>query len=858
MTDDETRLEDDAPLEEERTRLEGSDPNKTALEGGVGKRSEGFGLVGQSFEGTEKSYLVLEELEASGAEADVYVVEEQGSEDKRVLKYYRRGIRPKAEITEMLAGLDKEHVVQVYETGEKDGRSYEIQEFVEHGSLADMMTSGGLPDARMKEILHELLIAVEHLHERNVIHRDIKPANVLVRTLDPLDLVFIDFGIASQTEHSLHATSASRTVTYASPEALTGVVAKASDWWSVGVVLLELLTGKHPFAGLNEQAVNFQLVSKGIEVPSGIAGDWQLLLKGLLTRDREKRWGAMQVRQWPEGERSMATGYDADHADERETKKYDYKPYKFAGKEHHEPASLAEALAENRQQAEKDFGRGLLTEWVKEQVGDQELFGLLMDAGEDETLNPSQRLSVVLMVLNTELPLLDEEGVLSRESLPSRASGLAGILTSGLGRWLKDLRGEDWLLALGKKYQEFEQEIDKFRKHLDETLANQLFLLAEEELEGKWSELRGEYGGCQIPSWESFKGENPTRIDKIAILSLRRELLKTHEQVRQETLLSSLDDYLEHVDEQKAFALDLLAEEELESKWSELWGEYVGCAVPRLNQSFKAENPPRIDKIALLSLPRKLLVTQGEIPTEGKKFTVSGLSLEMLWCPSGRFEMGSPAGFFRGESGRRSDEVQHEVTLTQGFWLGKHPVTQTQWKKVMGSNPSHFKGRNRPVEEVSFNEVNKFCRKLTELERKAGRLPEGMSYQLPTEAQWEYACRAGTKTAYAFGAGLTTAQANISGGPEETISVGSYKPNAWGFHDMHGNVWEWCADWYGDYTAVAVRDPAGPAVGSCRVFRGGSWYDSAYIARSAYRFRSVPASSDNDLGFRLSLRPASQ
>jgi formylglycine-generating enzyme required for sulfatase activity len=159
---------------------------------------------------------------------------------------------------------------------------------------------------------------------------------------------------------------------------------------------------------------------------------------------------------------------------------------------------------------------------------------------------------------------------------------------------------------------------------------------------------------------------------------------------------------------------------------------------------------------------------------------------------------------------------------------------------------------------VSFNEVNKFCRKLTELERKAGRLPEGMSYQLPTEAQWEYACRAVTKTAYAFGAGLTTAQANIFGGPGKTTSVGSYKPNAWGFHDMHGNVWEWCADWYGDYPSGLVRDPVGPAVGSYRVSRGGSWNFTANYARSAHRNRNEPAHSLNYLGFRLSLRPASQ
>jgi formylglycine-generating enzyme required for sulfatase activity/serine/threonine protein kinase len=861
MNSDDTRLEEETSLEEDRTRLEGSDPGRTVLEGGASKRSEGLGLVGRTFESTEKSYLVLEELEASGAEADVYVVEEQGSDDRRVLKYYRRGIRPKAEITEMLAGLDKEHVVQVYETGVKDGRSYEIQEFVEHGSLADMVTSGGLPDDRMKEILRELLTAVEYIHKLkpSIIHRDLKPANVLVRTLDPLDLVFIDFGIASQTEHSLHATSASRTVTYASPEALTGVVAKASDWWSVVVILLELLTGKHPFAGLNEQTVNFQLVSKGIEVPSGIASDWELLLKGLLTRDREKRWGAMQVRKWLEGERSMATGYDADYAEERETKKYDYKPYKFAGKEHHEPASLAEALGEHWSNGVKNFARGFVTEWVKNEFSDIELTNHLMDVEEDETLDPSQRLSVVLMVLNGELPLLDEEGVLSRESLSSRVSELGEILSSGLGRWLKELRNDDWLLELGKEYEDFWKDIDKHREHLDEALANRLFLLDEEVLEGKWEELLVEYGGCTLSGLNDvFKAENPTRIDKIAILSLRRELLKTNEQVRQEvrreTLRSSLGDYLEHVDEQKAFALDLLDEDELEGKWKELRREYVDCNVPRLNQSFKAENPPRIDKIAILSLPRKLLVTQGAIASEGEGFTVSGMSLEMLWVQPGTFQMGSR----EYEEDRSDGETLHEVTLTSGYYLGKHVVTQSQWEKVMGTNPSHFKGADRPVEQVSWDEVTFFCKKLTELERKAGRLPAGMAYQLPTEAQWEYACRAGTKTAYAFGAGLTSGQANIDEGPGETTDVGSYKPNAWGFHDMHGNICEWCADWYGDYPSDPARDPVGPADGSNRVDRGGSWFFTANYARSANRFRSEPAFSNYILGFRFSLRSTHQ
>jgi sulfatase modifying factor 1 len=234
---------------------------------------------------------------------------------------------------------------------------------------------------------------------------------------------------------------------------------------------------------------------------------------------------------------------------------------------------------------------------------------------------------------------------------------------------------------------------------------------------------------------------------------------------------------------------------------------------------------------------------------EKKPFAVPSIGLDMLWVKPGTFEMGSSSG--------SSDETPHAVTLTDGYWLGKHEVTQSQWEKVMGT-PSHFKGADRPVESVSWTEVTSFCNKLTASERTAGRLPAGMTYQLPTEAQWEYACRAGTKTAFSFGDSLTSGQTNISGGPRETTDVGKYPANGWGFHDMHGNVWEWCADWYGDYPTGAARDPVGPAVGSYRVLRGGSWGSTANSARSAYRLRNGPALSNIYLGFRLSLRPASK
>jgi formylglycine-generating enzyme required for sulfatase activity len=251
------------------------------------------------------------------------------------------------------------------------------------------------------------------------------------------------------------------------------------------------------------------------------------------------------------------------------------------------------------------------------------------------------------------------------------------------------------------------------------------------------------------------------------------------------------------------------------------------------------------------------------LPVTGQAWTIPDLNLTLMPIAAGSFAMGSALG--TASAGCEDEEPVKGVTLTRTYWLGiieatwvtltrpywlgKTEVTQGEWEAVMGSNPSNFKGRNLPVEQVTWTEAMEFCRKLTEREQAAERLPEGYVYTLPTEAQWEYACRAGTTGAYAGELGAMAWYNRNSG--NMTNPVGTKRANAWGLLDMHGNVWEWVSDWNGTY--VGGSDPQGASSGSTRVVRGGGWWVPDTGCRSAFRGEGEPGNRNPALGFRLAL-----
>jgi formylglycine-generating enzyme required for sulfatase activity len=284
--------------------------------------------------------------------------------------------------------------------------------------------------------------------------------------------------------------------------------------------------------------------------------------------------------------------------------------------------------------------------------------------------------------------------------------------------------------------------------------------------------------------------------------------------------------------------------------------------------------------MAMQAIPFTSFIREG---SQAKKQTVSAppaepvekevtcsIGMKLRWIPAGTFHMGSPDS----EAGRTPEELLHPVQITTAFYMGAYEVTQEEYRRVMGQNPSWFSpegGGNTkvagqdtgrlPVENVSWEEAVEFCRRLSELpaEREARRV-----YRLPTEAEWEYACRAGTQTAFHYGPSLSSALANFDGrtpygqaerGPyaQQTMPVGSHAPNAWGLYDMHGNVWEWCQDAYlvNFYQDSPVEDPHAGIQGEQRVVRGGSWYSTGAACRAAFRHKNAPDLRSNYIGFRV-------
>lgn len=389
----------------------------------------------------ESEYESVEELPTKGAEADLLVIQKKGNEQKYILKLYRKGIVPKEKIAEKIQFLSKrypEHFIQLVEYFYSLQLSYEILEYLEEGSLADFSSKKeGVSESQSHEILQQLSAALDVLHKNDIVHRDLKPSNVLIRQRSPLKLALIDFGISSVLDQATRAlTNLNATVAYASPESLfAGDVSAGSDFWSLGIVLIELLTGQHPFYGSSEQTIKSEVSQRSIDVDQVKSPRWQSLCRGLLLRDSKQRWGKAEISQWLIGnDPEVVSDHYISHAT---------KPYPFAGEEYNTPADLAVALAHNWDDGLKRLSRGSISAWIRDSIKDYTLheeiseienLKILDKKGSHSSKEADQDLKLLLAIskLNPSFPPTYRTHSLTEEGLIT----IANLENNNIADWL--------------------------------------------------------------------------------------------------------------------------------------------------------------------------------------------------------------------------------------------------------------------------------------------------------------------------------------------------------------------------------------------------------------------------------------
>lgn len=346
----------------------------------------------------QQRFQLVRVLPAAGAEADILLLQRLSDDSQWVLKLYRSGLRMKASVQERLRRVPADHLVQVLESGSQDGHYYEVLEYCRHGSLQALLQQHKPAPERLEQILRELTTALASIHQAGLLHRDLKPANVLVRSLEPLDLVLTDFGSSSVSDATQRLTGTARTLQYSAPESLSGVIDRKADYWALGMILLEALTGRHPFSGLSEAVMLHHLTTREVDL-SGVAEPrWLKLLRGLFVRNPLQRWADSEILRWLAHDDSLPEA-----------------PAGIGPNQFREPYHVGDDICISREQLGVSLARhwhdgctdiinGQLLAWFRDVQKDQNAVRLLLAMRHERKLSPDQQLLALILYLSPGLP----------------------------------------------------------------------------------------------------------------------------------------------------------------------------------------------------------------------------------------------------------------------------------------------------------------------------------------------------------------------------------------------------------------------------------------------------------------------
>ena len=552
-------------------------------------------------------YKILQAQDLSSHEAESWLAEDTRTSKVVLVRVYRRGITPRLEILDTLRLMKGQGVSEIYEVGQIQGQHFEVVERVTFGSLRDYMDTHKLKENDVRGILSDMSPVLTQLHQFGIFHQNICADSILLRSSSPLKFILSNFSLAALGEQSTPDSAKKRALFNTAPEALSGPPNKSSDWWSLGMLVLEALLGQHPFKGMSETDMLFKIVSQDIKIPTLIPDDWAVLLKGLLNRDPIRRWQDMEVNDWLKGSKQMVSSLEFESL--TQAKSFAYKPLTFLGSSYTELPSLAHALSSHWDSALLLLQSGSLESWFKGDFYDPERQQKFDQIVHDRNMNQDQILMAVLLLFSPSMPLSYRNELVHIEWLSKHPAFAQNFFESTLPSWISKLNQEPAFEEWQGFRLELHSQLQTFQVACDPLKIEEYTLTDAADLNRLHAQFCRRFVSSKIPELaEILSRKQADLAETVLLLSANEDQFLTQEEVLSVKNREEMGRFMNYL-----FAFDLPMDysrvQELlaihpEAKLKELFLQrrsgFNGSEHPLLNRIHHKDDPAPVESIAYL------------------------------------------------------------------------------------------------------------------------------------------------------------------------------------------------------------------------------------------------------------------